>query len=862
MKYLLRSLVFRVFGSVLPALSLMLSASSVFAQERVVRLGIYENPPKLLLGQDGRPDGILGDLISRIAALEGWTLQTRRCEWNDCMAALSSGDIDLLPDVAATNARRQLFDFHNVPSLNSWSQLYARSTRISSLLDLAGGTVLALQGSVQYDYLRGMISSLGVDVRLEAVHGLEEGFSRVAAGRADAVAANHFYGETHASENRLVPTPVVFQPAELFYATRKGANPELLAAIDRHLEAWRDDPASPYFDILRKWQQSGPVATAMPAWLWWLVGGLAVLLGLALVLAALLQFQVARQTRHLRASEKRLNTILDSVDAQIYIKDRQLKYVYVNRKVCDFFGLSASAMIGLDNETLLGPEGNARLHEHDMRVLGRGERIAAEELLSSPLTGQLSTLFSVKIPLRNESGQVEALCGISTDITAHKAAQDTAHRLTYYDALTGLPNRLHILERLETAEAAVRDSGRLGAILMVGLDKFKRINEARGHATGDAILRGVAQRLKDATRPYDTVGRIGGDEFAILLERLPASPEVAAAAVMKIAGNLHQALSSPLVIDSQPYLLTGSIGATLIRPMHHSAEGLLREADTAMHRAKDAGANQTAFFEAAMQHDTEDRLTLENDLTNALGTGQISLHIQPQVDRQERVIGAELLMRWQHPERGAIPPARFIAMAEESDLILRLGDWALQQACLALHRLRAAGLRHPLSLNVSPRHFRQPDFVNRVRDIITETGAPASQLIFEVTEGVLIQDLHGTAERMAELSAIGIRFSIDDFGTGYSNLSYLKRLPLYELKIDKSFVHDIASSSDSAAIVTLILSMARQLQLHVVAEGVETAEQARFLVQHGCDAMQGYHFARPLPLDSWLASSAISDEYT
>ena len=245
-----------------------------------------------------------------------------------------------------------------------------------------------------------------------------------------------------------------------------------------------------------------------------------------------------------------------------------------------------------------------------------------------------------------------------------------------------------------------------------------------------------------------------------------------------------------------------------------------------------------------------------------MGTGQISLSIQPQVDRQERVIGAELLMRWQHPERGAIPPARFIAMAEESDLILRLGDWVLQQACLALHRLRAAGLRHPLSLNVSPRHFQQPDFVNRVRDIISETGAPANQLIFEVTEGVLIQDLQGTAERMAELSAIGIRFSIDDFGTGYSNLSYLKRLPLYELKIDKSFVHDIASSSDSAAIVTLILSMARQLQLHVVAEGVETAEQARFLVQHGCDAMQGYHFARPLPLDSWLASSAISDEYT
>src|SRR5690606_14895187 len=194
---------------------------------------------------------------------------------------------------------------------------------------------------------------------------------------------NHFYGETHAADNRLVPTAVVFQPSELFYATRKGANAELLAAIDNHLDAWRNDPASPYFDILGKWQYA-PVGAALPAWLWWLVGGLAMLLGLALMLAALLRFQVARQTRHLRAGEQRLNTILDSVDAQIYIKDKQLKYVYVNRKVCDFFGVSASAMIGHDNETFLGPEGNARLHEHDMRVLGRGERIAAEEQLISP----------------------------------------------------------------------------------------------------------------------------------------------------------------------------------------------------------------------------------------------------------------------------------------------------------------------------------------------------------------------------------------------------------------------------------------------------------------------------------------------
>jgi EAL domain-containing protein (putative c-di-GMP-specific phosphodiesterase class I) len=271
-----------------------------------------------------------------------------------------------------------------------------------------------------------------------------------------------------------------------------------------------------------------------------------------------------------------------------------------------------------------------------------------------------------------------------------------------------------------------------------------------------------------------------------------------------------------------------------------------------MHRAKSAGGGRAALYESGMQTEVEDRLTLEHDMARAIGTDQMFLYAQGQFNLQGQCVGAELLLRWQHPQRGLVPPSRFIPLAEESDIILRLGDWALLQACRTITAMKASGEAVPLSVNVSPRQFRQPDFVHRVQEILDETCADPHLLVFEVTEGILIHDLQGTAERMSELAGLGIRFSIDDFGTGYSSLTYLKRLPLYELKIDKIFVQDAPSDPDNAAIVRLILAMARQLNLRVVAEGVETREQAGFLEQQRCDVMQGYYLHRPAPLPDWL----------
>lgn len=442
--------------------------------------------------------------------------------------------------------------------------------------------------------------------------------------------------------------------------------------------------------------------------------------------------------------------------------------------------------------------------------------------------------------------------GYIADITDQKTAEAHTHRLAFFDALTGLPNRRMLIDRLAVALAAARREAGHGAVLYLDLDQFKHINDARGHATGDAVLVQVASRLGGLLRGADCVARLGGDEFVVVVTHLGHDPDIAARHAGAVADKLRRLLEQPFDIDGHSYTVGGSTGITLFPRPGQTVDDLLREADTAMYRAKAAGRHRTAFFEAGMQAEVEERLALEQALKTAIDHDALDVHVQPQVDAAGQVAGAELLLRWTHPTRGPVSPAAFIPVAEETGMIVALGDRVIRRACQALVALRRAGHGLTLSVNVSPRQFRREQFVQGVREILADTGAPADGLIFEVTENLLIDNWQDTRARMCELVALGIRFSIDDFGTGYSSLAYLKKLPLYELKIDRSFVQDAPVDPSDAAIVESMLSVAAHLKLRVVAEGVETEAQADFLRARGCDGLQGFLFARPEPLDGWL----------
>ena len=438
------------------------------------------------------------------------------------------------------------------------------------------------------------------------------------------------------------------------------------------------------------------------------------------------------------------------------------------------------------------------------------------------------------------------------DITERKKTEAEVTRLAFFDPLTGLPNRRLLMNRLEKALSVADRTTQIDALLFIDLDHFKYINDARGHGVGDAVLKEVACELTALLRDEDTLSRIGGDEFVVLASRLGNDFATATETAMATAERIRLALEKPITINGQQYTISGSIGVTLL-PIHgRSADDLLREADTAMYRAKNTGRNRIVLFELNMQAEIENRLGIQRDLGLAIAGNQLEMYLQPQVNGTDAVVGAELLMRWTHPVKGMISPDVFIPVAEESGLIFQIGNWALVQGCHTIVRIREAGHDIPLSINISPHQFRQANFVAQIHAALAQSGADPTKLILEITEGLLIENIDETIVRMNEISRMGIRFSIDDFGTGYSSLSYLKRLPLFEIKIDKSFIRDMPEDLDDTAIVQSILSMAKHLNLRVVAEGVETRQQADFLIRASCDVMQGYLYSKPMPVDQWL----------
>jgi len=450
------------------------------------------------------------------------------------------------------------------------------------------------------------------------------------------------------------------------------------------------------------------------------------------------------------------------------------------------------------------------------------------------------------IPHREADGSVVSH-GFTMDITDRKRAEHEIERLAFFDALTGLPNRRLLLDRLQRAIAACQRTRNLGALLFIDLDNFKDLNDTLGHDRGDELLAQVAGRLMRSVREVDTVARFGGDEFVVMLEALAPELGGAAAQAECVAEKLLSALNEPFDLDGAQHYSTPSIGITLYGDERLSVDELLKRADLAMYQAKAAGRNTQRFFDPDMQAAVNARSNLEADLRQGLVRAELLVHYQPVVNHHGQYLGVEALVRWQHPQRGMISPADFIPLAEQTGLILPLGRFVLRTACAQLrHWSRHPATAHlSASVNVSARQFRQPGFVAEVLDALREHEVAPEKLKLELTESLLLGDIEDTIARMVQLKSEGVGFSLDDFGTGYSSLSYLKRLPLDQVKIDQSFVRDVLTDPNDAAIVRTILALADSMDLDVVAEGVETSGQLAFLRLHGCECFQGYLFGRP-----------------
>jgi diguanylate cyclase (GGDEF)-like protein/PAS domain S-box-containing protein len=449
--------------------------------------------------------------------------------------------------------------------------------------------------------------------------------------------------------------------------------------------------------------------------------------------------------------------------------------------------------------------------------------------------------------VRNAQGEITHYVGNFSDISEKKAAEEEIRNLAFFDPLTRLPNRRFLLERLQRSLAASARTGRFGALLFIDLDNFKTLNDTRGHAVGDKLLVEVARRLQSQIRAGDTLARLGGDEFVVVLDDLSEDGDHAAAAAGAIGEKLLSMLRQPARLMGQEAVNTASIGVCMFRGDVDVLDDVMKRSDTAMYEAKRAGRNAIRFFDPHMQAALEERALIEAMLWPALANREFDLHYQIQVDAEGNVSGAEALLRWNHPERGMISPGRFIPVAEGTGAILPLGEWVIDRACMQLREWQGQERLCDLvvAVNVSVAQFAQPDFVERVQSVVARHGIDPSKLKLELTESLVVQNIQSAVGKMNQLKAFGILFAMDDFGTGHSSLNYLKRLPLDQLKIDQSFVRDIATDPSDAIIVQTVISMGKTLGMQVIAEGVETEVQLRLLREYGCHAFQGYYFGRP-----------------
>ena len=712
------------------------------AQDSIpVRVGVFENSPIVTAAPGVLPEGIAIDMIRWVAEREGWQVTYVPDSFDHLVERLDKGDIDLLVGFAYSDERAKRFQFSQQSLLGNWGMVFRHAQAdINSLPDLKGKRIALMRSSTHSQALVALLTQFDAPFTPVYVDTYPQVLEAIVERRADAGAVNRVFAALHAHHPDVVVTSIVFNPVFVHYAAPKGADPTLLAALDRHMAALKADPQSAYYDSLRHWLEATP-GNRVPNWLPWTAAAAGSLLVLVLVVAGFLRYQVQRQTGELQR---------------------------------------------------------------------RADQLQSE-------------------------------------IEQREQAQAHLNQLAYFDGLTKLPNREGFRTALNQTLTGLQGTDERLALLFIDVDRLKNINDGLGHGAGDLLLQQIAIRLQSVLRAHDHLSRFGGDEFVVIVSEIGASSDAEL-----VATRLLQSLAMPIDIGATQIYSSASIGIALYPDDATSMETLLKHADTAMYQAKEQGGNRFLFYQAQQTERVVERLTLDTRLRQALERDELLLHYQPIVELgSRRIVGVEALLRWNDPDRGMVMPGAFISAAEDTGLIVPLGEWVLEAGCAQLRDWQKRGMADGMTLavNVSTRQFEGRRLVKSVEQSLSRTGLAPEFLELEITENVMLIMNDEVRSSLDSLRGMGVRLSLDDFGTGYSSLSYLKQLPFHTLKIDQSFVSKIPGQAGDTQIVTTILALAKGLELEVVAEGIETQVQYDFLREHGCEFGQGYLMSRPQPAD-------------
>jgi len=815
-----------------------------FSDGKTVRVGVAQNPPIGIHGKGKPPQGFAVDIIRDVAKTERWNLSFVEKPWPELLKELEGGRIDLLGGIAHTPARAKKYEFSSQASANNWAVVYRdKDTPLNSIEDLNGKRIALIPGNVHTVALEKLAASFGFSYIEVPVKYYAQALESVDAGQADVGIVARTFHIFNAEKYKAMPTDIRFNPIELRFAAPKGTGSELLSAIDRHLSIQKNDPSSHYTLLLAHWF-TGPVKEVFPPWAYWTVGIIAVF-AFALWLGVVwLRREVNARTKEVRESEKKFKILTEASPVGVFYTDPKGACLFTNKKWCAIAGMSQDQALGQGWTNGLHPDDQEHVFAEWSAATENNRPFKAEYRFRTA-DGKSTWVVGQALAQLNDTNEIVGYVGTITDITERKRAEERINRLAHHDALTGLLNRYSFEERLEQALRTARRTQQHLAVLFIDLDHFKNINDTIGHHAGDAVLIEVARRLRAISRESDIIARLGGDEFVVILNGLKKDTDAT-----PVAEKIMRALSEPYQPGLEDLHSTTSIGISIFPMDGDNAEVLMQQADTAMYHVKAQGRNGYQFFTPEMNAEVLSRITLEKDLRTALEDNQFELYYQPKISASDmRIDGVEALIRWHHPDRGQVPPDAFIPFAEETGLIIPIGEWVVEEACRQQVEWREQGLKVSVAVNLSVNQLYSPRLIAQFEDIFQRYDIKSGDIEAEITETTAMHNPDEAIVNLTALRNLGVDIAIDDFGTGYSSLSHLKRLPIQFLKLDRSFVRDITTDENDAAISAATVALAHQLGLKVIAEGVETEAQQAFLSDIKCDHLQGYLFSKPLPKD-------------
>ncbi len=836
----------------------LLQAESLKAQQTsseipVYRIGYFDSPPLSSRNpQTQEPNGLAIDIINTIAELNQFQIQWQYGDFPDLLDMMKMQKLDGLINIGYSAQRAEFLDYSTVNFSNVWGQVFLPiDSKVENLFDLSGQTIALLDNGVNGLNFINQCEQFEVDCKYVFGKSYPDIFRMVEDGQADAAVSNNLVGSSFQNEFSMLASSIVFNPFKVYIAAPKNQNSALLTMYDNTMAGWKQDPDSYYYQTRAKWtnfQQEDKI----PVWLWYSVLGLVLFGFIAVVAAVLFKKQVNRRVKELSQQEIKLNQIINVVPHMIYANNHDGQLILANQNACDFLGIDKQDIESKNIHNLLKSNENfVNLINYSASTNPFNKEIEVKDF-----HGVNKTLMMSKVPYSGGKFSQPAEVTVGVDISQIKAYEKEINYLAQYDALTGLPNRELLKDRLKSSLARAKQFNHVGCILHIDLDNFKNINDSQGHKVGDKLIKKVALRMKSCINPGDTIARLGGDEFIIELPELKNDSKTAERQAIDVGQVILDMLKHPIEIENNHYHITASIGLVVYPRDGDNQVTLLQRADTAMFEAKFKGRNRIQVFETGIESRVKKNHQLENDLRLALQNKEINILYQPVLDAvTQTIVGSEILLRWQHPTEGEIMPTDFIPIAERAQLILEIGYWTIEEACKQIIKWRKDA-ENPffLAVNLSVIQIRDHDFLRRVTELIHNYKIPHGYLEFEMTESILLNESQRSIEIIKQLKLLGIKLSIDDFGTGYSSFDYIRKLPLDKIKIDKSFIKDVPDDASSTTIVRTILAMAEEMQLEVVAEGVETLAQIEFLNQHHCQYFQGFYFSEPTTEASLLTN--------